>query len=189
MRLFVAADISEAVRAELRRLRTIVDAALASARKPPRLTWVNPDVAHVTLRFLGEVAEDNAARLLHALGTRLPLPSFDVCWDRSGAFPGLRSPRILWIGATAGSDMLSNLARLINERVDPVMGPGESRPFTPHLTLARVREAGKGIDWRALLAQAQPAPTTMRVDKIVLYHSRVSPKGPTYTALQSTALM
>ena len=102
MRLFVAVEASDATRAGLRALRARLEPRLAASR-PPRVTWVNPDTAHVTLRFLGEVADDLAPALVSALAPEFPVAPFDVRFDRLGAFPGVRRPQAIWIGASGAA--------------------------------------------------------------------------------------
>ena len=182
MRLFVAIDIDEQTRAQLASVRAAVQAVLDQSSIPPRVTWVKDESAHVTLRFIGNTSEAVAIQIQEALMKRWPVAPFDVRWEQIGAFPGGRRPRVVWIGP-GSANQVATLARLVNERLDPLIGPGETRPFTPHLTLGRVKESGVGVDWARALGAAAWVPTTTRVDHVTLYSSRLSPKGPTYTAL------
>ena len=151
---------------------------------PPRITWVAPGAAHVTLRFLGHVPDDMLSTIQGAL-TAIRVAPFEVRWETVGTFGGLRNPRVIWVAPTLGTDQLKSLAEQVNTQLDPVVGPGESRPFKPHLTFGRVREAGRRVDWAQALAAVRWTPTVSLVDRIVLYESRLSPKGPTYTALSA----
>ena len=185
MRLFVAVEASVATRAGLRELRARLQPRLASPR-PPRVTWVNPDTAHVTLRFVGEVADDLAPALVSALTPAFPVAPFDVRFDRLGAFPGVRRPQTIWIGAS-GDSGLGVLARLVGERLDPLIGPGDDRPFRAHLTVARVRDPG-GVRWPSLLADVAIDATVTPVTHVTLVRSTLSAHGPIYTELARTAL-
>jgi RNA 2',3'-cyclic 3'-phosphodiesterase len=188
MRLFVAADISDSTRAALRAVRDSIAPTIASARMPPRVTWVKDESAHVTLRFVGHVPDDVGAAIAGALAEPFDLAPFRVRWETIGTFPGGRSPRVVWMGATEGAEKLATLATLVAERLDPIVGPGENRPFKPHLTIGRIKVPGRHVDWPRIVAEAQPEPTTTRVDHVTLYQSRLSPKGPTYTAVSKTPL-
>ncbi len=188
MRLFVAVDLSDKTRVELGRVRGLIEPALAQARVRPRVTWVKAEAAHVTLRFIGEVSEDISALLSGALGEGFEVPPFNICWETIGTFPGGRFPRAIWVGATSGAEQLDSLARLVNERLEPTIGPGESRPFAAHLTLARINGRGSGVDWPQVLASAGPRPTKTCVDHVTLYRSQLSSMGPTYTALCQASL-
>jgi 2'-5' RNA ligase len=187
VRLFVAADISDATREAMRRARAAIEAEIAGARVPPRITWVRDAAAHVTLRFIGEVADDAAHTAATALTTPLGMSPFDVEWGTIGVFPpgraGLRHPRTIWFGASRGAQALVALAAVVNDRLDAVLGPGDDRRETPHLTLGRVRLPGKGVAWPDVLEKAQPQPTDSHVDRVTLYCSELSPRGPTYTAI------
>jgi RNA 2',3'-cyclic 3'-phosphodiesterase len=183
MRLFVAADIDEATRAQLPVVRDAMAAVLNTAQVPPRVTWVSAEAAHVTLRFIGETHEEAAKAIEQALLAAMDVQPFAVRWERLGTFGGTRNPRVIWVAPTSGIDEFARLAQRINDRLDPLIGPGEKRPFAPHLTIGRVRDVGKRVDWPGALTRATFSPTTTHVDHITLYQSRLSPKGPTYTAL------
>jgi 2'-5' RNA ligase len=180
MRLFIAADIADDTRGQLTAVREQLEAGLRALRNAPRITWVKPENAHVTLRFIGEEAEECATRLRTAMGEPLDSPPFAVTWDRVGTFPGGRSPRVVWIGATSGRDELAALAARVNARLEPLIGRAESRPFKAHLSVGRIRESAGRIDWPAIIAQVSVGCTTTTVDHVTLYQSTLSPKGPTY---------
>jgi 2'-5' RNA ligase len=183
VRLFIAVDIDDDTRAQLAATRDAMQRIVNDARVPPRITWVKDDAAHVTVRFIGEVDEQKLSLIQSALAAITCAP-FDVQWEMLGTFGGLRNPRVIWIAPASGGAAFGELARQVNAALDPVLGPGEARPFKPHLTLGRVRDAGRGVDWaRAMAVGFNPSIT--RVDHVTLYQSRLSPKGPTYTALST----
>lgn len=183
MRLFLAADIDDETRAQMAETCDLLQTHLNEAATPPRVAWVRGELAHVTLRFIGEAPEEMCGALERALSDALPLSPFDVRWERLGTFPGSRRPRVIWVGPDAGHAQLSALASAVNTAIAALVGPGESRPFRAHLTLGRVKEAGRQVDWAAALAAVPWRPTTTRVDHVTLYRSRLSSKGPTYTAV------
>jgi RNA 2',3'-cyclic 3'-phosphodiesterase len=188
MRLFVAADVSDKTRTALKSVRESISTRIATARTPPRVTWVKDEAAHVTLRFIGHVPDEVGAEIAAALARPFDLAPFRVHWETIGTFPGGRSPRVVWMGATDGGEKLSALATLVTERLQPIVGPGEDRVFKPHLTIGRIKDPGRQVDWPRIVLEARPAPTTTRVDHVTLYQSRLSPKGPTYSALLRTPL-
>ena len=182
MRLFVAVDIDDDTRAQLAKAREALQPLLSNARVSPRVTWVKEELAHVTLRFIGETQEETAAAIQQRLAARFAAAAFEMTWDRVGTFPSGNHPRVVWIGATT-SDRLASLADMVNKRLEPVVGPGESRPFTAHITLGRVKEPGKGVDWARALEAVRWQRTTTQIDHVTLYISHTSPKGATYTPL------
>jgi 2'-5' RNA ligase len=188
VRLFVALDVSDETRAQVRKVRETLEPQLARARRPPRVTWVADGAAHVTLRFIGEVADEIGDRVQEAMQAPLGRSVFEIDWRGVGTFPGGRHPRVIWIGVASGADAASSLAQAINARLDPIVGPGEARPFRPHLTVGRVKEPGAGFDWPLGIAAVEAGATRSRIDHVTLYRSRTSPKGPTYTALCTTPL-
>jgi 2'-5' RNA ligase len=198
MRLFVAVDIDDETRAQLAAAREAIRSVLEKARVPPRVIWVKDEAAHVTVRFIGEMPEEHVREISQALGAGFKAPAFDVGWDRLGTFPTLRdlgegrersgpapgpSPNVIWLGPASDSARLARLAEAVNERLAPLIGGGESRPFKPHVTIARIKDPGKGVDWAQALAVRRWMPTTTRVDHVTLYASRTTPAGAVYTAL------
>jgi 2'-5' RNA ligase len=184
VRLFLAADIDDDTRRQLAAAQEALRSVLSGARVPPRVTWVSPGTEHVTLRFVGETSEDSLTRLQSALAT-LRFDPFEVTWGAVGFFGGSRHPKVIWVGLKVGLDYFTQLVQEIDVRIDPVLGEGRSQPFAPHLTLGRVKESGRGVDWPRALQAVRLTPTFTRVAQVTLYQSRLSSKGPTYTAVSS----
>lgn len=186
MRLFLAVDIDDDTRRELARVQEWLRGRLAQVGRPPRLTWVAPTNAHVTLRFLGEQPEAVARDLQAVLEPGCGMTPFALRWGHVGTFPPGRAPRVIWIGPVAGGAQLGQLAAAVNHRIAPLVGAPDSRPFTGHLTVARLKTPSRSVDWKAVLSSLEFAATVTRVEHVTLYHSRLSPKGPTYTAVCRT---
>ena len=184
MRLFLAIDIDAATRTQLEAVRASIEAAATSARTPPHISWVRPEVAHLTVRFLGEVDPHHVGDIQKALGS-LVIEPFDVTWGTAGMFGGARNPRVLFLSPLDGTDALRTVAARVDQRLDPVLGEGRDHEFKAHLTVGRVRHAGRGVDWRAVIDSVRVSPTVTRITQVTLYQSRLSPRGPTYTALSS----
>jgi RNA 2',3'-cyclic 3'-phosphodiesterase len=184
MRLFIAVDVDDETRAQLTPARSAIEGVINEACVTPQITWVNNDAAHVTVRFIGETSEQRLGAIQQHL-TSLEIEPFDVTWESLGTFGGLRTPRVLFVAPSSGVEAFKDLAERTNALLHPLLGPGEARSFKPHLTLARIRDAGRGVDWTRAVASFRLAPTTTRVDHVTLYQSQLSPKGPTYTALST----
>ncbi len=188
MRLFVAVDLSPETRAQLGAVREQIDSSL-NGRRAPRITWVKPEVAHLTVQFLGEVADHDVDQVTGALGGHsLADGPFVVSWDALGAFPDTRRPRVLWLGAASGTESMQALAREVRKRLAAVAIVDEDRPFRAHVTVARVRDPGSGVRWSDIVSSVRPGRTMMHVDHVTLYHSQLSPDGPRYTALATWTL-
>jgi 2'-5' RNA ligase len=187
VRLFVAVDIGDETRAQLRRVRNALERHLAEVRRAPRVTWVAAESAHVTVRFIGEVPEATAERVRAALASPFSIAPYELELSEIGGFPNHRRPRVVWIGIKAGQQETAQVAAAVNARLEPVVGAGEERPFRAHLTVARVKEFVP-FDWDAAFQSIEAGRTVSRIDRVTLYQSRTSPRGPTYTALCATAL-
>ena len=128
MRLFVAIDPPEEIR----------QAVAALCRGLEGARWVPPGQLHVTLRFLGEVDPSGAARLAGGLGS-MAQPSFPLRLAGAGRFPPRRAPRVLWIGLEP-EERLGMLHFAIERRLEEAGFPPDAKPFSPHLTVARLRD-------------------------------------------------
>ena len=109
------------------------------------LKWVAPGNIHVTLKFLGEVRLsriDDVRRVLESVCAATAPIRLSV--DELGAFPSPRAPRIVWAGLEGDTERLVSLASRVDAALEPLGFPRESRPFTPHLTIARVRDDASG---------------------------------------------
>jgi RNA 2',3'-cyclic 3'-phosphodiesterase len=185
VRLFVAIDVSDETRAQLRRVREQLAHRLTTIARRPRVTWVAEEAAHVTIRFIGEVPDSVVEQVRAAMAPPLAGLAYTIEFSGVGVFPKGARPRVVWIGANRGQEETAAVAAAVHQRLDPIIGVGESRPFRAHLTLARVKEP-KPFDWSAALATIDAGRTRSLVDHVTLYQSRTSPAGPTYTPLCTT---
>lgn len=204
MRVFVAIDVGDEVRREAQRVVSALTMKLEAAKTPPKVAWVKPAVLHVTIRFIGEVEESEAERLIDVLSPPISLPPFDVRWRGIGTFPNNRHPRALWLGVIDGAAPLAALEAEVSKRLAGVDVALDDRALLPHLTLGRVKMAGAGIDWPKLLQACEVRNCTSRVDRVSLYRSKLSQPfgrlraglsgvegqyGPNYTELVSAPLI
>ena len=175
MRLFIAVPLP----------KTIADRAAACLTGAlPALRPVRPELMHITLAFLGQVADDRlevaaAAARAAAAGCG----PFDLTVDHAGRFPQAGRPRAVWLGVGAGKDQLERLALAVGRELRERGFGLEDRPFAPHLTLARVRPGANGPEWRTVAAavNALTVPQLpVRVDRIAVVESRLSSTGPRY---------
>jgi RNA 2',3'-cyclic 3'-phosphodiesterase len=188
MRLFIAVEIDPALARELARVAGELRARVYSRVPRARLTWVAEDRLHFTVRFIGEVDESRASAIARTLELPLPVAPFDLTMESIGTFPASGRPRVIWAGTREGGDQLAVIEREVSARLATLGIPPEEREYSPHLTLARVRE-GTSLRARDVLEGAPEGPIgTSRIDAITLFQSRLSPKGPTYVRLQRTPL-
>lgn len=152
MRLFVALDVPEHVRAAIAGLTAKLRPACPGAR------WARIEGAHVTLKFIGEVSPEKADAIKTVLWTARFSAPMTIHFRDLGFFPNDRHPRVLWAGIEASQE-LTVLAAAVDTALSSLGIPQETRAFAPHLTLARFDPAGgKGtLDaLHAAIAKAGP---------------------------------
>ena len=189
MRLFVGIEISQAVVAATLDLVAQLQTACSALAPRSRLTWVTAERLHITIRFIGHVDDARVDEMRAVLAPPLALHPFDLTIAGVGTFPPKGPPRVVWAGLAGGRDQLLALEPKVSERLAGAGVPREERPFNPHLTLARVRDAA-GLRSAPFVGSLRAISLgTTSVDAITLFESRVSPKGPTYVALARTPLV
>ena len=164
--------------------------ALASfrARLPEaELRWVPPAQRHLTLRFFEDVPEDRLADVRAAAATAAAEASgFDLALKGVGCFPERGRAKVLWAGCAAGREALVNLASSLSRELAVRGFPADTRPFTPHLTLARSRHprgsASAAAAVRAEAAAAGPL-GRVRVEALLLIRSTLGSGPPQHDVL------
>jgi RNA 2',3'-cyclic 3'-phosphodiesterase len=174
-RLFVAVELPPAVRADLAALRADI----------PGARWVKPEQMHLTLRFIGaDVPDDRVEPIREALAT-VTGAAFSLTLRGVGRFPpgDRKPPRVLWAGMDKAPALFA-LQHSVESALAAVGFPPEDRPFSAHITLARVnaRQPIPQAD-RFLRAHADFAAGPFPVDQFVLFQSALSPQGPRYQQL------
>ncbi|MHC4395839.1 MAG: RNA 2',3'-cyclic phosphodiesterase [Planctomycetota bacterium] len=182
MRCFIAIDIDEKTRAAIgdlqQRLQNKVDV------KKSDVKWVRPEVMHLTLKFLGEVKDQRIAEVCDIVkDVSASHKSFELDIEGLGSFGG-RRPKILWIGTGDGSDNLRRLAKETEEQLALVGWPKETRDFSGHLTLCRIRNPKAGIELAQVSEQYKDFNAgVISADSVSVYQSQLTPTGPIYTLL------
>ncbi len=169
MRLFVALDPPEEARREVRKI----------CRDVPGARWTPPHQLHLTLRFIGEADPAQFSRVREALAAVCGEP-FSLRLQGAGRFPPRGAPRILWVGVDP-EEPVRGLAEGIERALAGAGLEPESRPFSPHLTLARLRDA-RFRDAGEFLVQGREFRTDFfPVAEFFLYSSVLAPGGATHT--------
>jgi 2'-5' RNA ligase len=181
--LFVAAEIGEALAARAEKLGVELQKRVAKAAPRAKATWIPAGRLHLTIRFIGEVDEARALAIQKALEPAVIVTPFDMTLCGAGTFPKGGTPRVVWLGVTDGREQLLLVEREISNRLTPVGLPQEERAYSPHLTLARVREPAGLRSTGLVEGLADRIVGTTHIETITLFHSKLSPKGPTYSPL------
>ena len=147
--------------------------------------WAAPDQWHLTLQFLGPVA--SVAPVVQALAAVGRLRAFTARLGGAGAFPGVRRARVIWIGAAEGGAELVALAGAVASSLAPLGYEADRGRFRPHLTVARLRIPADVAPALAALGDS-PVGRAWTVGEVVVYESRLSPHGPSYSALARVPL-
>jgi 2'-5' RNA ligase len=151
--------------------------------------WVPPENMHLTLKFLGDVSPSNVDLLTRMLRAEADSAHcFEISVGGLGSFPNLRRPRVLYIGiqAPAGLEALQRGVESASRRLGY---ESEERPFSPHLTLGRVKQDASASDQQKIRQALEnihiDSLGTARVDSVHLFKSDLKPSGSVYTKLFS----
>ena len=176
MRLFVAVEISDEAREAAAHLAEQLRCGLGDA---VTVRWTPPENAHLTVRFIGHVADERLREVLDVLSPPLPLAPYDVVLGGCGVFPRSGPPRVIWIGLKEGLPGLAAMHEEFNRRLAALGFEPETRPFSAHLTLARVKAASGPAVRRAVISASVPS-VLSRVSGATVFESVLSPRGPRY---------
>jgi 2'-5' RNA ligase len=175
MRLFTALDLPDEV---VRNLESF----LSPLKPTARIQWSPPANLHITTKFIGEWPEERLAELQSALAALRARPPIEAAISRVGFFPNERSPRVFWCGIDAPG--LEALAADTDAATAGLGVAREKRPYSPHLTLARIKDR---LDLRSLHAALAAAPSLdfgrFTAHSFFLYRSQLRPTGSVYTKL------
>lgn len=184
IRSFIAVAVDEGIIARLAALQGEL------RRTDAPVAWVRPEGMHLTLKFLGNVPEaripDIGDALREVAVNRKP---FRISVEGTGAFPNLRRPRVVWADVREGREALISLAGAVDAALAGLGFPPEDRPFSPHLTLGRVKAPSRLEGLTAQVeSHAEDCFGEMTVNELILFQSELSPKGAKYTPLRLSAL-
>jgi 2'-5' RNA ligase len=182
MRCFIAIDIPEEIRAELAGLQKEL-AGQVDVRKGD-VKWVEPQSVHLTLKFLGEVPDNQIVEVCNIVkDVASRYPAFDFAVREAGSFGG-RSARVLWVGAGLECPELLELQQDLEDELADAGWPKEGRQFSGHLTLCRIRNSQAGEKLGQVVERYKEYDLgTARADSIIVYESQLTGQGPIYTPL------
>jgi RNA 2',3'-cyclic 3'-phosphodiesterase len=188
IRSFIAIELPEDLKSALTRLQE----QLKSGANAP-VKWVNPNSIHLTLQFLGNIATEKVRPITGAMKEAARgIPPFRLEVKGLGVFPNLRSVRVIWVGVGGEVDKLLLLQKNIETGLVPLGFIPEKRPFSPHLTLARVNEYASPKDRESLgklIADTSfEQGYAIEVDSVQLMRSQLSRAGAIYSRLGSVIL-
>jgi 2'-5' RNA ligase len=186
MRTFIAIELPTEIKTILSNMQNELKQAHGDIK------WVKPENIHLTLKFLGEIEQDLIKKICSILeATAQKYPSFSLYLSKLGAFPKLQYPRVIWISVT-NDQIAINIAQDLEKELLRIGLPAESRPFSTHITLGRLRS---GLNRKALVEKlelinkdiALPGPE-FNILGLTLFKSTLTPQGPIYEAILSCPL-
>jgi 2'-5' RNA ligase len=149
-----------------------------------RVRWTKPENVHLTLKFLGDIREEALEQVRAALekvcSEHAP---FGVELTGLGAFPSARRARVLWMGVGAGFEELRSLASDLDAALVTLGFEPEERPYTPHLTLGRIRGRPASFD-----LPPEAGGSRVPVRRVELVESTLAPEGAAYETVGAFAL-
>lgn len=187
LRTFIAIELSAEVKDFLQKLQESLKTSNADVK------WVKKENIHLTLKFLGERDKKKIDEIIKIIGNLCDnLGVFELEISSVGVFPKKEYPRVIWVGLTKGDKEVMQIARDLENEISKIGIPKESRPFSSHITLGRVR-SGKNknqlIEQLNYLEENFPAQKPeYRVERITLFKSTLTPAGPIYEILHERNL-
>ena len=180
MRLFVAVELDATVHSAAEAVASQLRERLAGSLSA---RWVSTANMHLTVRFIGHLADDRVPAALNVLEPPLAIAPFDLALGDCGVFPSHGPPRVIWIGLQEGLSSLRAMHDEFNRRLRPLGLEPEDRPFSAHLTLARLKDPppGSAALVREAIGRVRVPAARCHVSAATLFESRLSPKGSTYT--------
>ncbi len=190
MRAFLAINLD-------RKMKELVAGVQDELKKRTRgFRWVNPELLHLTLKFLGEIRSEDLQLFEQPLKELAEkMPPFRLTFDRLGAFPNFRRPRVIWIGAQVGSEQLELLAekiesvfRSLSFQPDQRKRGKEENIFVPHLTIGRKRKDQDIYFPSEILHEDWNCEYAVSVDRFSLMQSILYASGPVYRPVKEFLL-
>jgi len=188
IRAFIAIELPGKLKVELAQLQTKLGFGGQSWVKPVDLAGI-----HLTVKFLGNIANDKIGAITQAMVKACrEIPPFCLQVTGIGAFPSLGRVQVIWVGLAGELEKLGWLQRGIESHLESLGFPAEERPFSPHLTLARLRNQASASQRRGLgqlIADTRfEAVYPIEVNVISLIRSQLSSQGAIYHQICGVAL-
>jgi len=188
VRSFIAIELPDEVKSALTRIQ-----AQLKTGQQPSAKWVDPYSIHLTLKFLGNVAVAKTDAITGAIEAAAgEISPFTLELKGLGAFPNLRRVKVVWIGVGGELAPLSQLHQRIESNLSTLGFAPESRQFSPHLTLARIREQAspdQRQNFGQLIASTRlEATCRFTVNSISLMRSQLTSAGPIYHRTSSVRM-
>ncbi len=176
MRLFIAVELSESIK------QSLVTIQQQLAGWPRAIRWTQWEQMHLTLKFLGEEPDDEVQAVCQVTATvAQQAQPFQLELTRCGCFPARGDVRVIHMGVRDGANKLGHCRDLCENAFERLGFSREHRPFTPHLTLGRVRNGKTVGRLREAVEEVAPPTGSQRVDAIFVVRSELTRAGACYS--------
>ena len=185
MRCFIAIDIDDQLRKRIRKLQE--DLRRQTNFSKSQAKWVRPELMHLTLKFLGDVRDDEITEVCGIVEEVVSqYTGFEIEFENVGVFG---SPaRVLWVGVRE-NEILLNLQSELERKLDGSGWPREKRKFAGHLTLCRIKNSTAGRKIGRLAEEYRGLNMgSVIVDSVCVYQSELTSNGPVYTVISRSVL-
>ena len=183
VRTFICIEVSESIKERIGRSQQTL------ARHDAKISWVKPSNIHLTLKFLGDVAAVRIPAVCSAVERAArPSRAFAIEVGGAGCFPSAKSPRVFWVGLTFVPDDLATLHGSIEDELAREGFSRESRKFSPHLTIGRVRSPKSASVVAEDLIRMGFEAESFRTAEVIVMRSDLNPRGSVYTPITKLSL-
>ena len=188
IRAFIAIELPPELKKEFEELETQL-----KKNSPPVIKWIEPGSIHITLKFLGETSDAILDDLILAMEESVVgVSPFKLDVRQLGAFPGVDRPQVIWVGVSGEMEKLKQLQKNLEKNTEQLGFKRESRTFSPHLTLGRVRDGARPDDIQRISKLLNETVFTtlhnINVNQINLMKSVLTPTGAIHTFIGSIKL-
>jgi RNA 2',3'-cyclic 3'-phosphodiesterase len=184
MRTFIAVELPEKI------IYTIGKVQEKIKSHGLKIRWVRPENVHLTLKFLGDIKAADTEKVARAVSESVTgYAPISLAIKGIGVFPGIKGPRVLWLGISKRLDLLTALQKTLDEKLGKMDFPKERRPFRGHLTIGRIKAKIDSKTLNDVLKEfigfeSEP----FLASRIILYKSDLKPQGAVYTKIMETCL-
>ena len=183
IRTFIAVNLAEALRERMAQVQQELRATMADVK------WVASEGFHMTLKFLGNVDAEAMDHVVQAASDSLQgVPPAPITFRGVGAYPRVAAPRVVWSGVTQGGEQLVAIAERVEQAMEKLGFERERRPFSPHLTLGRVRTPRQPELSEAIQRLREVEMGSMTVEAVHVMRSQLTPKGAIYSVISEIKL-
>jgi 2'-5' RNA ligase len=200
MRIFLAIELPNTIRCKVRDVQIeYQDQIRNDGEETPKsaihtlnsIKWVEEENIHLTLKFLGELTEGKIQILIRGSKDSLKnLSPFSLSLKDMGVFPSWSRASVIWVGVAAGREEVIRIYKRLEDILSSLQFEKEGRPFTPHVTIGRIKRRGANFNRNFELKRPDSdfSTETFHIEKVSIMKSNLTPTGPIYERIESIPL-